>query len=114
MSINQYATVSEALDDLARRGFSANFEYAEGALLAVDSGRRFRAEELTILEHHRFEGASDPDDMAVVYALQSRDGTRGVLVDAFGVYANPELGEFLRKVEVREDPAQGRPAPGQR
>lgn len=114
MSVNQYATITEALDDLARRGFGANFEYVQGALTAVDSGRRFRAEELTIVEHHRFEGASDPEDMAVVYAMESRDGTRGVLVDAFGVYANPDLGEFLRKVKVREHSSQGPPAPGQR
>ena len=102
MSVNQYSSVTEALDELAQRGFTANFEYFDDAFTAVDSGRTFRAEELTIVEHHRFEGASDPDDMAVVYAVESRDGTRGVVVDAFGVYANPKLGEFLRKVRIRE------------
>jgi hypothetical protein len=102
MSVNQYGTVTEALADLARRGFIANFEYLDGALTAVDSGRTFGAEELTIVEHHRFEGASDPEDMAVVYAIESRDGVRGVVVDAFGVYADPELGEFLRTVTIHE------------
>ena len=102
MSVNQYSTVSETLNDLARRGFTANLEYLDGAFTAVDSGRSFTAEELTIVEHHRFEGASDPDDMAVVYAIVSRDGVRGVVVDAFGVYANPKLGEFLGKVRIRE------------
>jgi len=102
MSVNQYGTVTEALEDLARRGFTANFEYLDGAFTVVDSGRTFRAEELTIVEHHRFEGISDPDDMAVVYALISRAGVRGVVVDAFGVYANPKLGEFLGTVSIRE------------
>ena len=102
MSVNQYRSVAEALTELARRGFTANLEYLDGAFSAVDLGRAFGAEELTIVEHHRFEGASDPDDMAVVYAIESRDGVRGVLVDAFGVYANPNLGEFLRKVKIRE------------
>jgi len=102
MSVNQYRSVTEALTGLARRGFTANLEYLDGAFSAVDLGRAFGAEELTIVEHHRFEGASDPDDMAVVYAIESRDGVRGVLVDAFGVYANPRLGEFLRKVKIRE------------
>lgn len=102
MSVNQYGTVTEALDDLARRGFTANFEYLDGAFTAVDSGRSFKAEELTIVEHHRFEGASDPEDMAVVYAVESGDGTRGIVVDAFGAYANPRLGEFLGKVRIRE------------
>ena len=102
MSVNQYGSVTEALAGLSRRGFTADFEYTNNAFTAVDLGRSFRAEELTILEHHRFEGASDPDDMAVVYAIKSRDGVQGVVVDAFGVYANPELGEFLHKVEINE------------
>jgi len=102
VSVNRYGTVTEALDDLARRGFTANFECLDGALTSVDSGRSFRAEELTIVEHHRFEGVSDPDDMAVVYAIVSRDGVRGVVVDAFGAYANPTLGEFLGKVRIHE------------
>ena len=102
MSENQYRSVTQALAELARRGFTANFEYLDNAFTAVDLGRSFAAEELSIVEHHRFEGASDPGDMAVVYAIESRDGIRGVLVDAFGVYANPKLGEFLRKVRIRE------------
>jgi len=102
MSVNQYLSITEALAGLARRGFTANFEYLDDAFTAVDLGRTCRAEDLTIVEHHRFEGASDPDDMAVVYAIECRDGTRGVVVDAFGVYADPKLGEFLHKVRIRE------------
>lgn len=102
MSVNQYRSVAEALTELARRGFIANFEYLDGAFTAVDLGRSFAAEELTIVEHHRFEGNTDPDDMAVVYAIESRDGIRGTVVDAFGTYANPELGEFLGRVRIRE------------
>jgi hypothetical protein len=69
----------------------------------VNSGRTFRAEELTIVEHHRFEGSSDPDDLSVCYALETQDGTRGILVDAYGVYANPEVSEFLTRVRVHKE-----------
>jgi hypothetical protein len=103
MPVNQYRSVVEALSDLARRGFTANFEYLDGLLTAVDLGRSFRPEELTIVEHHRLEGETDPDDMAIVYAIESRDGIRGALVDAFGLYANPRLGEFLRRVKIHEE-----------
>lgn len=55
MSVNQYNTVVEALEDLARRGFAANFEYADGALVAIDSGRRFQAEQLTTVSGLTFQ-----------------------------------------------------------
>jgi hypothetical protein len=97
-----YASEIDAIDDLRRRGYTADFEVRDGALRETASGRLFRADELAIVEHHRFEGASDPEDMSVVYALESRDGLRGVVVDAFGAYANPRLADFLEKVEMRE------------
>lgn len=102
MSVKLYKSMVEAIQELEKRGFTANFEFLDKTLQDVDSGRTFRAEELTIVEHYRFEGASDPDDMSVVYAIESDDGTRGIIADAFGVYANPELGGFLNNVRIRE------------
>jgi len=98
-----YSTVSEAVQGLNVRGFTANFEVAGDGLRAVDSGKTFTAQQLTIVEHHRFEGASDPDDMSVVYGIEATDGTRGVVVDAYGVYADPSLSELLKNVKVREE-----------
>lgn len=95
--------MTEAIQDLKRRGFTSNFEFLNNTFRAMDSGKTFQANDLTIVEHHRFEGASDPDDMSVVYAIEASDGTRGILVDAFGVYANPDLGAFLQNVKMRED-----------
>ncbi len=97
-----YASEIDAIHDLRRRGYTADFEVRDGVLREIASGRRFRSDELAIVEHHRFEGASDPEDMSVVYALASGDGVRGIVVDAFGAYANPRLADFLERVAVRE------------
>jgi hypothetical protein len=101
--MRQYSTMLEALQGLKERGFTENLELKGNLLQAVGSGLTFNAQELTIVEHHRFEGASDPDDMAVVYGIESKDGARGVLVDAYGVYADPQLSEFLKDVPDRAE-----------
>jgi hypothetical protein len=103
MAFHPYRTMTEAVKELQGRGFTANFEFADGLVHDVSSRRTFRADELTIIEHHRFEGSSDPDDSSVCYALEAQDGTRGVLVDAYGVYANPEVSEFLTHVPIHEE-----------
>lgn len=77
------------------RGFDADFEYVDGVFRVTGSERAFRENDLSIVEHHRLEGMSNPDDMSVIYAVETSDGTRGTIVDAFGVYANPELGAAL-------------------
>ncbi len=102
MAQHAYKTLAEAVEDLKKRGFIANFELLNQQFRAVDSGRAFTADQLTIVEHHRFEGASDPDDMSVLYAIETQDGTRGTIADAFGPSANPELGRFLTQVTMHE------------
>jgi hypothetical protein len=39
--------------------------------------------------------------MSIVYAIESRDGTRGTLVDAFGVYSSPAVTHVLERVPIR-------------
>jgi hypothetical protein len=102
MSTKRYTSMLEAIQELKKRGFTANFEFLNQEFLDVDSERIFKADELTIMEHYRFEGASDPDDMSVIYAIKSDDGLKGIVADAFGVYANPGLGGFLEKVRIQE------------
>jgi hypothetical protein len=90
----------EAMKELKKRGFTANFAFLDQTFQDVNSGKSLKADELTIVEHHRFEGASDPDDMSVVYAIESDRGPRGIVADAFGVYADPDLGGFLENVKM--------------
>lgn len=102
MSGQSYTNMVDAIEGLKKRGYTANFEFLDQTFRDVESGRTFRADELTIVEHYRFEGASDPDDMSVVYAIESNDGLKGVIADAFGLYANADLGGFLERVKIRE------------
>jgi hypothetical protein len=83
---------------MRRRGFTEQFTVAGGRLRATGSGREFDPSQVSVVGHYRFEGVSDPDDMAVLYTIETRDGTRGTLTDAFGVYADPQVGEFIRAV----------------
>jgi hypothetical protein len=96
-----YRTLDRVIEELKQRGFVERFDVREGRLRALGSGRVFDAGDLTIREYQRFEGVSDPDDASIVYAIETRGGTKGLLVDAFGPYANPEVGRLLETVEIR-------------
>src|SRR5262245_8307563 len=91
-------TMSRAIEEMRGRGFTLQFKVANGRLHAVEGGPTFGAEQVTILERRRFEGVSDPDDMAVLYGIETQTGLRGTLTDAFGTYADPEIGAFMRRV----------------
>jgi hypothetical protein len=91
--------MSKVMDTLDARGFTEHLTVCEDRLVALGSGREFAPDEVVIRSIERFEGVSDPDDMSVVYAIETSDGTRGTLTDAFGVYSDPEVSEFIDKVE---------------
>jgi hypothetical protein len=97
-------TVTEAIAALGRQGFTKWFRAADDGLQVLESGsvdpeRTFAPEDLVVRAVYRFEGVSDPDDMAVVYAIETHDGAvRGTLTDAFGVYADPETGSVVARI----------------
>lgn len=95
-------TMTAAIDALEQRGFTEHLSVVGGRLRVAGTGASFQPWDLVIREHRRFEGVSDPDDMAIVYAIEATGGVRGTLVDAYGVYADPLISAFMGTVPVRE------------
>jgi hypothetical protein len=88
------------LEDLARRGYTEHFQAVDDGLKALGSGERFAPDQLMIRGYYRFEGTSDPDDAAIAYAIETRSGVRGILVDAYGVYSDPTTSAVLKDVPI--------------
>ena len=101
-------TLEEAVDDLTRRGFTEHFRVAANQLHGSDQGGDFDPADMWIEEFQRFEGISDPDDMAIVYGLRSTSGVRGTLVDAFGAYSDPAVSDFMERVPFDDPGLAGR------
>lgn len=104
LKVYEAATLAGVMEELTRQGFTEQFMPVAGGVRGVQSGRTFGAGQVTITAYHRFEGVSDPDDMSILYALETMSGIRGTLADAFGVYADPVVGAFIGDVAVRRPP----------
>jgi hypothetical protein len=96
-----------AIARLERAGFTAEFKADGDAVRVTGTTQRYVPDELLIRDYYRFEGTSDPDDMSVIYAVEARDGTRGTLIDAYGSYADPAIGNLISQIEVEPLPAGG-------
>jgi len=51
-------------------------------------------------EFYRFEGMSSTDDNSIVFAITSDKGLKGVLVDAYGVYASNRNDAMIKKLSI--------------
>ena len=101
MTTHAYKTMAEAVEGLRRRGFITEFAVHKESGQVGAGDHMFKSDDLTIVEHHRFEGMSDPDDSSVIYALEAPNGLKGVLVDAYGAYANWKTGALLKHTKDR-------------
>jgi hypothetical protein len=85
-------TVATELDALRARGYTADFSVTrDGQLRCNTCGHRHMPTDITVESTARFEGASNPDDQAIVFGLRCNEcDVRGVLVTAYGPTATAE------------------------
>lgn len=98
--MKNYDTLSEALNDLKKRGYSNDFNLKPHCIECVAYKLELHPEQFEVKEIYRFEGMSNPDDNSILYAIESSDGLKGVLVDAYGVYADALSEEMIRKLVI--------------
>lgn len=97
-----WQTVSETLNELAQLGFTANLSVIGNRLRVVETGKTFESGDVVIRRVRRFEGVSDPDDMAIVYAIETTGGIRGTVVDGYRVNSDPTVSAFFESVPIVE------------
>lgn len=96
-----YDTVSTALNSLKERGFTTDFNIAFDKIICSETNICLNPDEFEITEVYRFEGESNPSDEAVVYTVESRDkNMKGVLVNAYGLYADALSDEMIKKLSI--------------
>tara|TARA_R110002049_G_scaffold247413_9_gene421605 strand:+ start:2082 stop:2390 length:309 start_codon:yes stop_codon:yes gene_type:complete len=96
-----YDTLSAAYNELNKRGYQTNFEAIPNKLLQDEGTEEtYSPAESTIVEFHRFEGSTNPSDMSILYAIETSDGKKGILLDAYGADSSQEVAEFIKEVKI--------------
>ena len=92
-------TLATSLNKLVLDGYTANFSATEKGLFSPEKNKYYQPAEIRIVDFFRFEGASDPADNAILYAIETNDGTKGTLTDAYGSYGDAEVEKLIKEVE---------------
>ena len=97
-----YDTLSEAIADLQARGYTEDLNLQENCLTCRALNLDIHAVDFEVDEMYRFEGDSNPDDASVLYAISAeKHQLKGVLVDAYGAYADPVNAELIAKLKYK-------------
>jgi hypothetical protein len=97
--MKNYESLIDALDDLRKRGYEADFATETDCLYCGDLDLRLNPEEFNVDEVYRFEANSNPDDNAALYAITSSTGVKGTLVDGYGAYSEHLNFDMAKKLQ---------------
>ena len=92
-------TLVSSLNSLVQLGFTEDYKVNDKGLKSLQSERVYSPDDVKVLNFYRFEGSSDPADNSILYAIETRDGKRGTLVDAFGPYGDSKVSAFMKQVD---------------
>ncbi len=91
--------LAQCLNKLQYDGYTDEYKVENGALHCISNDQYYKPEDIKVANFYRFEGISAPEDMEILYAIETNDGRKGTLVDAYGLYAVPSVGQFMLEVE---------------
>lgn len=102
MKTYAYDTVSEAINDLALRGYTTDFELMteQDCLACHKTSTYLSPDEFEIDEIYRFEGNTDPGDEMIVFAVSAKTHSlKGIVVNAYGIYSDTATSKIIERLK---------------
>lgn len=97
---NTYETLSQAIEALQQQGYTENLNYCDSGLENKGKSCVYPASEIKVHRFFRFEGKTNPGDNSILYAIETSDGHKGLLVDAYGAYSGNIPAEIVQKLKI--------------
>ena len=89
----------ECHNKMLKDGYTENFTVEDNKLINLSTQAAYAPADITIINFFRFEGQSDPEDSSIMYVIETNDGKKGTIIDAYGAYADPDVSPFITEVE---------------
>lgn len=97
-----YITLSEAINDLTKKGYTYNFNIKQDCIWCAENNLQLEPDEFEIDEVYRFQEMSDVDNESILYAISSaQNNVKGLLVNAYSIYADSASTKLIEKLKIR-------------
>lgn len=97
-----YGTLSETLNGLFDLGYTRDFNIHEECLICHQTNTILHPDDFQIDKVYRFEGASNPEDQSILYAISSpKYKIMGTLVNGYGIAFDEETSKLIEKLRIK-------------
>lgn len=98
-----YSSLSVAISQLQDEGFTEDFNLFEEGIVSKNLKKEWKADEWDVVRYFRFEGMTDPGDSSILYAIETTDGKKGLLVDNYSAAGTYLSAEMRKKLEIKHN-----------
>lgn len=96
-----YGTLSETINSLKVEGYTLDFNVDQECVICHLPKITMSPNDFEIDAVFRFEGESNPDDQAILYAISSsKHNAKGVLVNGYGISAVDTTDALIEKLNT--------------
>ncbi len=100
-----FGTLSETINALIGLGYAHDFNIKEDCLICRQTNDSLSPSDFQIDKVYRFEGASNPDDQSILYAISStKFNMKGVLVNGYGISSDETSAKLIEKLQTHHLP----------
>lgn len=100
--MKDYGTLSQAINKLKiEEGYEYDFNLLDDYIEIKSANETYHVNQFNVDKVLRFEGASNPDDNAILYAITTDNGKKGVLVDGYGISGGQISKNMLDKLNLK-------------
>ncbi|CAN5625293.1 hypothetical protein BH10BAC5_BH10BAC5_03170 [soil metagenome] len=98
-----YGTLSETINGLNKLGYIHDFNIQEDCLVCLQTKTTLSPDDFQIDKVYRFEGASNPDDQSILYAISSsKYDIKGTLVNGYGISSDETTSKLIEKLQTNK------------
>ena len=107
---DNFGTLSETINALIKIGYTHDFNIQEECLVCHQTRIILHPNDFQIDKVYRFEGASNPADQSILYAISSaKFKTKGTLVNGYGISSNEISSKLIEELQLNSRPISVEP-----
>ena len=96
-------TLGDRMRELHTAGWIEQLSVSDGGLRCDGCRCWARREDVTVDAVWRFEGASDPGDESILFAITMPCGHRGILPATYGKDTEPDVADVVKRLRPTRD-----------
>lgn len=94
-------TLSQTMNSLRDKGYTEDLNLLDDHLENRNKNKKYPIDEFDVDHYFRFEGMANPADNSILYAITTKDGHKGMLVDGYGKSGGQVSEEMINKLQIK-------------